>query len=82
MTEVPISSKEHLSNPKAVKNLYVSNLLFCGNKGRFPEGDLIFYSIDSKSCAVAHFLVVTTSEILENNSKNTKKVSEKQVMGK
>jgi len=50
--------------------LYVSNLLFCGNKYGFSEGDLIFCSIDGKSCAVACFLVVTTSEIWEESNSN------------
>jgi hypothetical protein len=59
-----------LPNTKAAKNLYVCNLLFCGNKYRFSEGDLIFCSIDGKSCAVARFLVVTTSEIWEENNSN------------
>ena len=57
-----------LSKTKTVKNLYVSNLLFCGNKYRFFKGDLILCSIDGKSRAVERFPVVTTSEIWEENN--------------
>jgi hypothetical protein len=70
LVKYPYFQKSVLLNTKSVKNLYVSNLLFCGNKYRFPEGDLIFCSIDGKPCAVARFIVVTTSEMWEENSSN------------
>jgi hypothetical protein len=64
--------KNILQNTKAVRDLYVANLLFCGNKYGVSEGDLIFCSIDVKSCAVARFLVETTSEIWEENQNEQK----------